>query len=82
VISQRSKSGKPCLSLKRIALVRRAQCDLLGSFRSCANKQCRRVRTCSGDDPTACRERLWRARKVKPKTLRKRWSQIDGLSAL
>ena len=29
--------------LKRIALVRRAQCDLLGSFRFCADKKCRRA---------------------------------------
>ena len=55
-------------------LVRRWQCDLLGSFRHCTNKRCRRERWCAGSDPRACKERLWTLRlKLKgcaPKTLR------------
>jgi hypothetical protein len=68
--------------LKRIELVRRAQCDLLGSFRFCVDKKCRRARTCSGDDPDACRDRLWRLVKVKPKPLRREWARIERLEAL
>ena len=67
---------------KRIPLVWRAQCDLLGSFRFCAKKRCRRLRTCCGDDPQACRQRLWRLKKVRPKTLRQEWTRLDGLKAL
>jgi hypothetical protein len=73
---------------QRIALVRRAQCDLLGSFRFCAKKQCRRERTCHGDDPEACRQRRWPLKKAKPKTLRKaktlrkEWARLDGLTYL
>ena len=63
-------------------LIRRAQCDLLGSFRFCANKQCRRERTCCGDDPGACRQRLWGLKKVKPKTLRQEWSRLERLKLL
>ncbi len=29
--------------------------DLVGSFRFCAEKRCRRQRTCCGNDPMACR---------------------------
>jgi hypothetical protein len=67
---------------KRMALVWRAQCDLLGSFRFCTKKRCRRERTCCGDDPQACRQRLWRLAKAKPKTLRKEWARLDSLSSL
>jgi hypothetical protein len=67
---------------KRIDLVCRAQCDLLGSFRFCAKKPCRRARTCCGEDPQACHQRLWRRRKVKPKTLRAEWARLDDLKAL
>jgi hypothetical protein len=66
----------------RVDLIRRAQCDLLGSFRACADKRCRRARTCRGDDPRACRDRLWRLKKVKPKTLWREWSRLDGLESL
>jgi len=61
---------------KRNDLVRRAQCDLLGSFRFCTDKDCRRARWCAGSDPRACKERLWKLKfkfKLKgnaPKTLR------------
>jgi hypothetical protein len=66
----------------RTDLVWRAQCDLLGSFRFCANKRCRRERTCCGDDPGACRQRLWCLGKVKPKTLRQEWSRLERLKSL
>ena len=54
---------------ERYKLVTRAQCDLLGSFRYCTNKTCRRARTCSGD-ANACQQKLWRLVRKKPKTLR------------
>ena len=66
----------------RIDLIRRAQCDLLGSFRCCADKRCRRHRTCCGDDPQMCRDRLWRLTRVKPKTLRNEWSRLERLKSL
>jgi hypothetical protein len=55
---------------ERNDLVRRAQCDLLGSFRHCADKSCRRARWCASSDPRACKDRLWRSKKTRPKTLR------------
>ncbi|HUD88793.1 MAG TPA: hypothetical protein VMR17_20285 [Xanthobacteraceae bacterium] len=67
---------------KRTDLVWRAQCDLLGSFRFCADKRCRRERTCRGDDPGACRQRLWRRKTGKPKTLCREWARLEGLSEL
>jgi len=66
----------------RTDLVRRAQCDLLGSFRFCADKRCLRERTCCGDDPEACLQRLWGLQKVKPKTLRDEWSRLERLKWL
>jgi hypothetical protein len=66
----------------RTDLIRRAQCDLLGSFRFCARKPCRRQRTCCGDDPGACGDRLWRLKKVRPKTLRDEWSRLARLKSL
>jgi hypothetical protein len=63
-------------------LVRRAQCDLLGSFRFCARKPCRRERTCCGDDPGACGWRLWCLKRVKPKMLREEWSRLERLKSL
>jgi hypothetical protein len=68
--------------LERVALVRRAQCDLLGSFRFCAKKRCRRERTCCGDEPEACRQKLSRLHKVQPKTQRREWARIDDLARL
>jgi hypothetical protein len=67
---------------ERIALVRRAQCDLLGSFRFCAKKRCRRERTCCGDDPHACGQRVWSLKRARPKTLRREWARLDGLTDL
>ena len=66
----------------RSDLVRRAQCDLLGSFRFCTKKRCRRERTCCGDDPGACGWRLWCLKKPKPKTLRNEWSRVQDLKSL
>ena len=66
----------------RSDLVQRAQCDLLGSFRFCTKKPCRRQRTCCGDDPGACGWRLWCLKKVKPKTLRSEWSRLEHLKWL
>lgn len=65
--------------LKRYDLVRRAQCDLLGSFRCCTNKMCKRARSCSGRDPDACKDRLWRRVKKKPKTLRDEFARIGDM---
>ena len=67
---------------KRIPMIWRAQADLLGSFRFCAKKRCRRERRCYGEDPEACRQRLRRRKKVRPKTLRAEWFRLDGLKAL
>jgi hypothetical protein len=67
---------------RRVPLVVRAQCDLFGSFRFCAKKRCRRERACCGDDPLECRERLWRRKKVRPKTLRWEWARLERLKAL
>jgi hypothetical protein len=63
---------------KRFELVTRAQCDVLGSFRLCTNKRCRRARTCSGD-PSACLQKLWLLQKKKPKTLRRRYDKFVAL---
>jgi hypothetical protein len=60
-------------------LARRAQCDLLGSWRHCTNKRCRRVRSCSGDDPSDCSWRLWKLTKKRPKTLRKAYARLGNL---
>jgi hypothetical protein len=35
----------------RWRLIQRTQADLLGSFRYCVNKRCRRVRACCNDRP-------------------------------
>jgi hypothetical protein len=64
-------------------LIRRAQCDLLGSYRFCTKKPCRRERTCCGDDPGACCHSLWCLKTVKkPKTLRNEWSRLERLKSL
>ena len=66
----------------RIPLVWRAQADLLGSFRFCTDKRCRRHRRCGSDDPEACRQMLRRFKKPMPKTLWREWARIDRLSHL
>jgi hypothetical protein len=63
---------------KRHDMARRGQCDVLGSFRLCTNKRCRRARTCSGDS-IACLQRLWLLQKKKPKTLRRRYDKFVAL---
>ena len=67
---------------QRADLILRAQCELLGSFRFCTGKRCRRARTCCGGDAFACRERLWRLMKPRPKTLRREWARLDDLGVL
>jgi len=66
---------------KRIDLIWRAQCDLLDSSRCCANKRCRRHRTCSGD-ARACWQGLSRRSRGKPKALWREWARLDGLQYL
>ncbi len=65
-------------------LARRAQCDLLGSFRHCTNKRCRRERWCAGGDPRACKDRLWKLRlrlkKAVPKTLRDAIAKLEDIT--
>ena len=64
----------------RYDMTQRARCDLLGSFRFCSNKTCRRARSCSSGDPNACLERLWRLVKKKPKTLRQEYARIGAMT--
>jgi hypothetical protein len=61
-------------------LAKRAQCDLFGSFRHCRNKRCLRARTCCGDEPNACYEKLWRLTKKKSKTLRNAVHRLHHLA--
>jgi hypothetical protein len=63
---------------KRRDLTMRARCDLMGSFRHCKHKLCRRARTCSGD-ADACLTKLWRLIKNKPKTLRSEYARLAQL---
>jgi hypothetical protein len=69
----------------RVLLVRRAQCDLLGSFRFCANKRCKRARTCIGDKPMECWERVKERRRTsKAKRISGRitifeWARLERL---
>jgi hypothetical protein len=67
---------------KRIDLIWRAQCDLLGSFRCCVAKRCRRHRTCCCKNPNECSQKLWRLKKVRPKTLRQEWARLGRLKEL
>jgi hypothetical protein len=60
---------------KRSELAKRAQCDLLGSFRYCTNKRCLRARTCSGDQ-NACHDKLWRRTKIRPKPLGREYARL------
>ncbi len=65
-------------------LVRRVQCDLLGSFRHCTNKRCRRERWCAGSDPQLCKDRLWtlrlRSKKTAPKILRDAIAKLEDIT--
>jgi len=64
---------------ERSDLVRRAQCDLLGSFRHCADRRCRRARWCASSDPRACKDKLWKLKRVAPKTLRKAVAKLEDI---
>jgi hypothetical protein len=68
--------------LGRLDLMRRAQCELLDCHRLCERKQCRRHRTCCGDDSMACERRLWQLPKTRPKTLRRESARLDDLARL
>jgi hypothetical protein len=63
---------------KRADLAKRAQCDLLGSFRHCTKKRCRRARSCFGD-ANACEKKLWKLHKNAPKTLNREYARLARL---
>jgi hypothetical protein len=67
---------------RQLDLARRAQCELLDCHRLCANKQCKRHRTCCGDDAMACERRLWLLPKTRPKTLRRESARLEKLAML
>jgi hypothetical protein len=67
---------------RQLDLARRAQCELLNCHRLCANKQCKRHRTCCGDDAMACERRLWLLPKTRPKTLRRESARLEKLAML
>jgi len=73
---------------ERIALIARAQADLLGSFRYCTDKPCRRHRRCVSDDPETCWKKIQHVRKgarirmVMPKTMRREWDRLRRLNRL
>ena len=60
----------------RIALIRRAQCDVLGSFRYCTDKRCKRGRRCVGADAVHCCWGKVKERKGKTRT-KKRSARIE-----
>ena len=72
----------------RIKLIWRAQADLLGSFRYCADKRCRRHRLCVSDDPEMCWKKIQRIRRgsrrtmVMPKTMYREWDRLNQLNHL
>jgi hypothetical protein len=65
---------------QRSVLIKRAQADLLGSFRYCANKRCRHYRSCAAANPGACAERLWLRLKVRPKPLGRAYARLENLN--
>ena len=65
---------------ERNDLVRRAQCDLYGSFRHCTDKRCQRARWCAGSDPWDCKIRLQKLKKPEPKTLRKAVAVLENIT--
>ena len=67
---------------RQLDLARRAQCELLNCHRLCANKQCKRHRTCCGDDAMACERRLWQLPKTRPKRLRRESARLEKLAML
>jgi hypothetical protein len=87
--TQRSFPGRLTLedwlalpSLGRRDMVDRAACELLQCHRLCAGKQCRRHRTCCGDDAAACKEQLWQRTTRRPMTLRRELSRLGYLAGL
>ena len=69
-------------SLGRRDMVRRAECDVLEGARLCADKMCRRHRTCSGDDSIMCERRLRRGRQTESKALLAELGRLEKLAAL
>jgi hypothetical protein len=67
---------------RQLDLARRAQCELLNCHRLCASKQCKRHRTCCGDDAMACEQRLWLLPKTRPKRLRRETARLEKLAML
>jgi hypothetical protein len=72
--------------LERRDLIARAQCDLLGSFRYCAKKRCRRMRTCCGGDPHDCgselRHRHYKRHGGIANTIRREWARLRELESV
>jgi hypothetical protein len=67
---------------RQLDLARRAQCELLNCHRLCSSKQCKRHRTCCGDDAMACERRLWLLPKTRPKRLRRESARLEKLAML
>jgi hypothetical protein len=67
---------------RQFDLARRAQCELLNCHRLCPSKQCKRHRTCCGDDAMACERRLWLLPKTRPKRLRRESARLEKLAML
>ena len=87
--SQRSFPGRLTLEewlalpgLGRRDMIHRAQCELLHCQALCAGRQCRRHRTCCGDDVLACRERLWQRAPSRPLALRRELRRLENLGGL
>ncbi|MFY9696404.1 MAG: hypothetical protein WA776_13975 [Xanthobacteraceae bacterium] len=72
----------------RTKLIWRAQGDLLGSFRYCADKRCCRHHLCVSDNPEACWKKIQRLRRgsrprmVMPKTMHREWDRLNRLEQL
>ena len=72
----------------RMKSIGRAQADLIGSFRYCADKRCRRHRMCVSDDPETCWKKIQRQRRgtrirmVMPKTMNREWYRLTQLNHL
>ena len=64
---------------QRNDLAKRAQCALLGSFRFCTKKRCRRLRSCCGNDPNACEMNAWKLVGKRPKTLREAYARLGAM---
>ncbi len=77
-------------AIGRRDMVRRTACALLNYAQRCANTECRRHRSCCGDDPAACQEWLWKGSQSRPRArsrspsmaLRRELIRLDGLARL